>query len=66
MTTLPIESLPLWVSSAESDIIQLDVAMLCADCDAITSAPHGACVRCGSLALLPLARILNRSEEVAA
>ena len=66
MTTPAIESLSLWVSGGGADIVLLDEAMLCEDCSAITSAPHGACVRCGSLAVLPLARVLNHNEEVEA
>lgn len=41
-------------------IVPLDQAQLCQDCDAITAACNGRCLRCGSQALLSLATVLNR------
>jgi ribosomal protein L40E len=43
----------------ESDIIPLGQAVLCADCDAISSSRDGRCRACGSEAI-SLARVLNR------
>ncbi len=41
-------------------VIDLAVAALCENCNGISAAPHEKCVRCGSRALTPLAKILNR------
>lgn len=43
------------------DLIPLQDAALCLDCDRI-SAATGACPGCGSNALLSLARVLERGE----
>lgn len=43
-------------------VVFLDHAQLCQDCEAITDAPEGRCLRCDSRALLSLASVLNRKE----
>ena len=44
-------------------IVPLDQAQLCQDCNAITAALNGRCLRCGSQSLLNLASVLNRKTE---
>ena len=44
----------------DGQIVMLQVAELCQDCDAISSGYGGVCARCGSLSLLALAPVLNR------
>jgi hypothetical protein len=51
------------LSNAGAPILMLDQAQLCQDCNAITAASGGRCLRCGSQALLSLAGVLNRSTE---
>ena len=48
----------------EMAIVPLEQAQLCQDCEAITAAPNGRCQRCGSRALLSVAKVLNREEGV--
>jgi hypothetical protein len=48
------------LSNASAPIVMLDQAQLCQDCNAITAATGGHCLRCGSQALLALATVLNR------
>jgi len=40
--------------------IKLASAVLCEDCETITQGRNNCCELCSSIALLPLARILNR------
>lgn len=44
------------------ELIELQHAVLCAQCERV-SASRKTCLGCGSVAILSLARILNRSEE---
>ncbi len=46
-------------------IVLLDQAQLCQDCNAITAAQNGRCLRCGSQSLLSVASVLNRKTEEA-
>lgn len=43
------------------ELISLSAAVLCVDCDRV-SASTKTCVGCGSVAILSLSKILNRSE----
>lgn len=45
-----------------ADVVPLERAQLCLDCESITAAEHGQCECCGSRSLLGLARVLNREE----
>jgi hypothetical protein len=47
------------------DIVPLTRAVICIDCEAITQGIHE-CPACGSLSLLSVARILNRTPRVRA
>jgi hypothetical protein len=47
-------------SLAVVDIVPLTRAVICIDCEAITQGIHE-CPACGSLSLLSVARILNRT-----
>ena len=51
------------LSNAGAPIVMLDQAQLCQDCNAITAARTGQCLRCGSQSLLSLANVLNRKTE---
>jgi hypothetical protein len=51
------------LSNAGAPIVMLDQAHLCQDCDAITAAHNGHCLRCGSQSLLALANVLNRDSS---
>ena len=51
------------LSNAQMPIVMLDQAQLCQDCNAITAARNGHCLRCDSQALLSLAVVLNRSTQ---
>jgi hypothetical protein len=51
------------LSNAAAPIVMLDQAHLCQDCNAITAAPNGHCLRCGSQSLLAIANVLNRDVE---
>ena len=42
------------------EIIPIGQAVLCADCDAVTRATNGHCLACGSKAVVPLEKLLNR------
>lgn len=44
------------------ELIPLSEAVYCVDCDRV-SASTKTCVGCGSIAILSLSKILNRSEE---
>ena len=44
------------------DVVPLNRAILCANCEMISAAP-GHCPVCGSAAVLNLAKILNREEK---
>lgn len=48
------------LARAHVAIVPLDQARLCVDCEAITAAHNGGCLRCGSQSLLSLASVLNR------
>lgn len=48
------------LADAAAAIVPLASAELCIDCEAITEARNGRCGRCGSRALLSLAKVLNR------
>lgn len=41
-------------------------AVLCQDCEIVSNTPHNYCPACGSMALLQLARVLNRENSDAA
>jgi hypothetical protein len=43
------------------DLIHLQRAALCADCEVISEAKNGHCAACGSQALLNLSRVLGGS-----
>lgn len=48
------------------NLIPLQQAVLCANCDVVSDSRNGRCVVCGSPSLLNLARVLdgsNRAEE---
>jgi len=51
-------------SFPDVDIVPLTRAVICIDCEAITQGIHE-CPACGSLSLLSVARILNRSPRTA-
>lgn len=42
------------------EVIPLEVAVLCVDCEMVTQSKQGHCLHCGSFSLLNLAGILNR------
>lgn len=43
------------------EIIPIDQAVLCADCNAITRATNGHCLACGSASIVQLEKLLNRA-----
>jgi rRNA maturation endonuclease Nob1 len=45
---------------ARAEIVMLGEAQLCEDCTAISPAPEGVCLKCGSRALMALAAVVNR------
>lgn len=45
--------------------VQLDEAVLCQDCEAVSNTPYRYCPVCGSQSLLQLARVLNRETTEA-
>jgi hypothetical protein len=50
------------LDAAKLATVDLPVAQLCQDCNTISAAPNGCCVRCGSQSLLSLAKVLNRED----
>jgi hypothetical protein len=49
------------VNTENLDLVPLQKAGLCLDCDTITAA-HTTCLACGSRAVLNIARVLSRSR----
>jgi hypothetical protein len=53
------------LAHADEPIVMLDRAHLCEDCNGISAAPQGCCLKCGSRSLLSIANALNYREEQA-
>jgi hypothetical protein len=51
------------MNSLKHNLVPLQAASLCLDCEVITAA-HGRCVACGSVALLNIARALDRPGKL--
>lgn len=45
------------------NLIPLEQAVLCANCDVVSDSKNGHCMVCGSPSLLNLARVLNGSNR---
>jgi len=46
-----------------TNLVRLQTAVLCANCDVISEGLNGRCVSCGSQSLLSLSRVLGRTIE---
>lgn len=46
-------------ASTNANLVRLEKAVLCANCDVISEAMNGHCAACGSEALLALSRVLG-------
>ncbi len=42
--------------------VRLQQAVLCPNCEVVSDSPHDACLVCGSRSLLPLSRVLGRTD----
>ncbi len=42
--------------------VRLQQAVLCPNCEVVSDSPHDACMVCGSRSLLPLGRVLGRTN----
>lgn len=51
------------VDRLDLNAVRLQQAVLCVDCEVISDSPSANCLVCGSLSLLPLARVLNGEER---
>jgi hypothetical protein len=50
----------VWLNT---NLVRLQKAVLCANCELISEGPNGHCAGCGSQSLLPLSRILGGAIE---
>jgi hypothetical protein len=50
----------IWLNT---NLVRLQKAVLCANCELISEGPNGHCAGCGSQSLLPLSRILGGTIE---